>query len=390
MSPRTTIPLAAALLLTAGLTAAACGGAPAPTPAPAADANAGAAAPSDAAAVVHIDAAMAASLRIDPVTLHTVPRELRTTGKVQFDETRIARLLAPVAGQVTGLTVGVGAHVRQGEAVFYLRSRDASSAIEDHLDAERDLDLSQKTVTITQDLYDHQGASRLALEQALNDLAKSRAHVDRTAAALATLGLKPAGGEGPVDARIPVDSPITGAVIERHISDGQFVQPDPNPLLVIADLSSVWVEADAFERDIHLLRTGQSAEVTTAAYPDEQFRARVELISDVLDPATRTVKVRFLVTNPAFKLKPEMFATVTLFVEEQEQALIIPASAVLTEGDRTFVYVATGDRTFARRPVEIAAGAADTRRVVHGLQAGDRVVTSGVVQLRGLEDRGGN
>jgi cobalt-zinc-cadmium efflux system membrane fusion protein len=388
MNPRTIKMYLAALSLATGVTSAACGGAASPVPP--AEAPAAPATPADAAAVVRIDPAMASSIKIETVTLQSVPRELRTSGKVQFDESRIARLLAPVQGQVTGLAVGVGDRVQKGDPVFYLRSRDAALAIEDQLDAQRDLDLSQKTLTVTQDLFEHQGASRLALDQALNDFAKAKARVDRTAAALGTLGLKAADGDKPVDARIPVTSPLSGAVIERHVSDGQFVQPDPNPLMVIADLSSVWVEADAFERDIHLLRTGQSAEVTTAAYPDERFRAQVAHISDVLDPATRTLKVRFQVTNPGLKLKPEMFATVTLFVEEREQALLVPASAVLTEGDRTFVYVASGDRTFARKPVEIATGANDTRRVLRGLQPGDRVVTSGVVQLRGLEDRGGN
>ncbi len=190
-----------------------------------------------------------------------------------------------------------------------------------------------------------------------------------------------------LDPRVPVSSPVDGVVLERHASDGQYVQPDPTPLLTIANLSTVWVEADVFERDLHLVRVGCAAEVTTAAYPDRLFRARVARISDVVDPATRTLKVRFVTANPDLRLKPEMFATVTLFVGGAQDAIVVPPAAVLTEGPNAFVYVALDRRTFARRRVELAPDAsADARRIVKGIRPGDRVVTSGAVLLRGHED----
>jgi len=344
--------------------------------------------PVDAVALVRIDPSMVSALHVETVNLHTVSRILRATGKVQFDESRLSRVLAPVTGQVTGLTASVGDRVRKGDPIFYLNSRDAAVALEDNLVAHHDLDLAEKTLTMTQDLFDHQAASRIALQQAQNDVAKTHLRVDRTEAALAAIGVQDHSDSGRLDPRVPVTSPVTGAIIERHVSDGQYVQLDPAPLLTIADLSTVWVEADVFERDLHLLRAGQSAEVTTTAYPDERFRAKVARVSDVVDPATRTVKVRFLVVNPALRLKPEMFATVTLFVDDVEQAITVPTSAVLTEGDRSFVYVALDDRTFARRLVETAAEARDSRRILRGVKPGDRVVTSGAILLRGQEDRG--
>jgi cobalt-zinc-cadmium efflux system membrane fusion protein len=279
--------------------------------------------------------------------------------------------------------------VPQGTTLFSLRSRDASQAVEDHVDAVRDLDLAEKTLALTQDLFDHDAASRIALEQAQSDLAKAKARLARADDALSAIGLRrPDDPDATIDPRIPVTSPIAGTVIERHANDGQYVQPDPSPLLVIADLSQVWVEADVFERDLHLLRTGQSATVTTTAYPDEQFVARVDRISDLLDPATRAAKVRFVVANHSAQLKPEMFANVALLVDEQEQALAIPASAVITDGDQTFVYVEVDAHTFARRSVEVSADTHDLRRVLHGLAVGDRVVTAGAVQLRAQETGG--
>jgi multidrug efflux pump subunit AcrA (membrane-fusion protein) len=260
--------------------------------------------PVDSAAF-HIDQAMAVSLEVRPVALHDEPHELRTTATVQFDESRLARVLAPVAGQVSQLHVNVGDRVEEGEPMFYLRSRDAAAAMEDAMGALHDLDFAEKTLAITQDSYDHQAASRIALQQAEADVAKGRLRVYRTEASLGAIGISAPYDLSRLDPRVPVTSPITGAVIDRHLTEGQYVQPDSTPLLTIADLSAVWIT--------------------------------------------------------------------------------VPASAVLTEGDKSFVYVAIDDRTFARRAVEVSADARGSCRILSGLKEGDRIVTTGAVLLRGQE-----
>jgi cobalt-zinc-cadmium efflux system membrane fusion protein len=333
---------------------------------------------------------MAASIKVAAVELKSVPRLLRAAGKVQFEENRLARVLAPVAGEVTGLRLKVGDQVRKDQTLFSLNSRDAAAALEDHVDAHRDLDLAEKTLAVTKDLFDHQAASQLSLEQAQNDVAKAKTKVNRTEAALVAIGLSAddAAG-GAIDARVPVISPIAGAVIETKVTEGQYVQTDSTPLVTIADLSEVWVDADVFERDVHVVHVGESAVVTTTAYPDDQFRARVERISETLDPATRTIKVRFLVSNPTLRLKPEMFADVVLALESTEEAISVPTSAIFTDGDRLFVYVAIDNVTFARRSIEAVSESADRRRILRGLSPGDRVVVDGAVLLRAQEDRNG-
>jgi cobalt-zinc-cadmium efflux system membrane fusion protein len=346
--------------------------------------------PADTTRQVHIDQSMAASIKVAAVELKSVPRLLRAAGKVQFEDNRLAKVLAPVAGEVTGLRLKVGDQVRKDQTLFSLNSRDAAAALEDHLDAHRDLDLAEKTLAVTKDLFDHQAASQLSLEQAQNDVAKAKTKVNRTEAALVAIGVSAddAAG-GAIDARVPVISPIAGAVIETKVTEGQYVQTDSTPLVTIADLSEVWVDADVFERDVHLVHVGESAVVTTTAYPDDQFRARVERISETLDPATRTIKVRFLVSNPTLRLKPEMFADVVLALESTEDAISVPTSAIFTDGDRLFVYVAIDNVTFARRSIEAVSESADRRRILRGLAPGDRVVVDGAVLLRAQEDRNG-
>jgi len=348
---------------------------------------------SDPNAVV-VDAQMAKAITVEPAAVREVSTVLTIAGKVQFDEDRLARVLAPLPGQITGLAVKVGDPVAKGQRLFTIASRDAAAAIGEHIEAQKDLDLAEKTASMTEDLFNHEAASRISLQQAQNDLAKAKARVARSEEALRVLGLTAAADSADprLDGRVPIVSPIAGSVIERRITDGQFVQSDSTPLVTIGNLSEVWVLGDVFERDLRLVTKGQAAAVTTAAYPGESFDGRVDYISDTIDPDSRTAKLRVRVANPRGELKPEMYASIALRVTDHQSALVVPARAVFTEVGRTFVFVDTGapssgrsgetGRRFVRRPVDVAPEQGADRRVTSGVSAGERVVADGALLLR--------
>lgn len=268
-----------------------------------------------------------------------------------------------------------------------INSREVTAAVGEHIESHKDLELADKTAAMTQDLYDHQAASKMALQQAQNDLAKARSRVARTEEALGVLGLRDETELARFVGRVPIPSPLTGTLIERMVTDGQFVQTDSMPIITVADLSSVWVIGDIFERDLHLVTTGQTAIVSTTAYPGEQFQGRVDYISDVIDPATRTAKVRVSVPNQRGRLKPEMFASITLGVGEAEHVLTVPARATFTEDGRTWVFVLTAPGRFVRRSIDVVQDEGTERRVLRGLQAGDQVVVDGALLLRQEEEK---
>jgi RND family efflux transporter MFP subunit len=149
----------------------------------------------------------------------------------------------------------------------------------------------------------------------------------------------------------------------------------------------VWVIGDLFERDLRFVRRGQPAVVTTSAYPGEQFEGKVNYISESIDPASRTAKVRVSVANPAGRLKPEMYAAVALAVEGDERTPTVPANAIFTEEGRSFVYVELAPGRFVRRAVEVAAGEGPSRRVLTGLRLGERIVVDGALLLRQEEQQ---
>lgn len=334
-----------------------------------------------------VDEATAKAITVDAVQERTQSRTLTVAGKVQFDDARVARVLAPVSGQALDVRAKVGDRVRKGDALFTINSREAGAALGELIEGHKDLDLAEKTATMTEDLFNHQAASRIALQQAQNDLAKAGARVARSEEALRVLGLSSEDDLSRFNGRLPIVSPLSGTVIERHVTEGQFVQPDSTPLVVAADLGVVWVLGDIFERDLHLVAVGDKASITAAAYPGERFQGRVEYVSDVIDPATRTAKVRVSVPNTGGRLKPEMFATISLGVAESERVVVVPTRATFVDAGRTWVYVCTAPGRFERRAVDVADAESGDQRVLGGLKPGDRVVVDGALLLRREEDK---
>lgn len=331
---------------------------------------------------IAVDENMRASLTVKPVSERDTASVLTLSGKVQFDEDRVARVLAPIAGQIVGVRVKVGDRVSVGETICSINSREAAAAVAEHMESRTDLDLAEKNSAMTHDLFEHEAASRIAVQQAETELAKAQARFARTSEALNVLGLAGEKNLPRFNGRVPIVSPIAGVIIERRVTEGQFVQADPAPMLTVANLETVWVMGDLFERDLRLVRDGQAAAITTTAYPDETFHGRVDYISDSIDPATRTAKVRIRVPNPGGRLKPEMFVTVSLQVTGRARVLVVPTTAVFSEGGRSYVYVEVDANRFRKRPVDIAHDEGTERRVLSGLQPGDRVVVDGVLLLR--------
>jgi len=338
-------------------------------------------------AVVLTDAKLS-DIRTDEVRERARPGTLAASGKVQFDEGRVGRVLVPLAGPILELRAQVGDLVTKGQTLCVVQSREAALAVGDHIESHKDLELAEKTAAMTQDLFDHQAASKIALQQALNDLAKARSRVARNEEALRALGLHDEDINAQTSGRVPVVSPLAGSVIERRVIEGQLAPADGAPIFTIADLSSVWVVGDIFERDLQAVAVGDNATITTTAYPGEPFSGRVTYISAVIDPATRTVKVRLSVPNPNGRLKPEMFASIVFGARAHDRVLTVPSRAAFTEEGRTWVYIAQGQGRFLRRAIEVAQEAGDERRVLSGLQAGDRVVVDGVLLIRQEEQRG--
>ncbi|HXT63221.1 MAG TPA: efflux RND transporter periplasmic adaptor subunit [Pyrinomonadaceae bacterium] len=326
------------------------------------------------------------------------------TGKVLVPEDRTA-VIGPVnQGRIVKLYAGQGTRVRRGQRLAELESADIDQAEADYLKASADAEnakrsaaaeikLAQQTYDRTKALYEKTVVPGKNMQSAEHDLEVAKANAENSLAstrvaltaarrhllilgmtdsAIDALGKKPG-----LAATFALNSPIDGVVVERNATIGATVGTDASVFKII-DISRVWIDANVFEKDLQRVRVGQSVKVTTTAFPGTTFAGRVIFVNSVVDPDSRTVKVRTEVPNPDSRLKPDMFANVEIITDVASNAISVPQSAVLEDGGKSFVFVfVPEDKTYKKLQVQTGIKTGDRVEIVDGLKAGDRVVIKG-------------
>jgi RND family efflux transporter MFP subunit len=300
-------------------------------------------------------------IRTGVVKRGPVRRTVRTVGVIDFDETALAEVSTKFRGWVEKLYVdSTGKQMHRGDPLFEIYSPELFLAQTEYL-----LTLGSPT---NQDSV----ASQLRKTAAMTKLRYWDISEDQIAELEHT--------------RVPrktlrMTAPRDGIVVEKMVVEGQMVEPGMK-LYRLADLASVWIQAQIYEQDLPVIRLGQEAVVTLASLPDPKFRGRVTYIYPMVDEKTRTAKVRMEFHNPGYFLKPGMYATVEIAADLNPSALLVPDMAVLRSGEKNTVFVALDDGHFEPRSVIIGARTDENYyEVVHGLKEGEKVVTSGQFML---------
>jgi Cu(I)/Ag(I) efflux system membrane fusion protein len=280
----------------------------------------------------------------------------RTVGRVAVDETRVHHVALKFSGFIEQVFVDyVGKPVRAGEPLFSIYSPDVVSAEDEYLLAVRTRDaLGPGSAGSGEDLV---SAARERLK--LWDIPEAEIRrLERTQKAQRT---------------VTINTPMSGVVTKKDVVMGHRVAEGDMPY-EITDLSQVWVLADAYESDLARVKLGTPAVLTLQAFPNREFPGKVIFIDPILDPKTRTAKVRLAFPNPTGELKPEMFGEVTLRTPSRK-GLSIPTDAIIDSGTRKVVFVSLGEGKFRPQEVKIGATDGDRSEVLEGLKAGDEVVT---------------
>jgi cobalt-zinc-cadmium efflux system membrane fusion protein len=332
-----------------------------------------------------------ARVTLEPVINRPVGNEVVTSGKVTFDDLRVAHIYSPVTGRVTKILADPGQRVRENAPLAVIESPDVGNAFADLAKAQADLIAAEHDFNRQQDLYQAHAGSQRDFEAAEDNFRKAKAEMER-ARRKAALFRKAAGDD--VTQGFTLRTPIAGEVVARNVNPGIEVQGQYSggtavELFTVGELDEVWVTADVFEMDIGRVHRGATVTVKAVAYPNETFTGQVDYITDALDPVTRTARVRCSIANRDRKLKPEMYTTVSIAVEGTP----VPAvarSAVLHIAEQTVVFVESGQAPdgrlkFARKVVAVdESEGADYVPVLRGLQRGDRVVSSGAILLSAM------
>lgn len=318
-----------------------------------------------------------ARLQIGPARIEKISTRLVVPATVESDPARTAKITPPLAGRVVKLFVRFGASVKKGDPLLTIDSPDLVAAQTDYLKARSALAQADRTLGRQKDLQQHGIGAQKELEQAQTDQEVAKGEFERAAVRLKLLGSDP----GQLGQPLIVRSPIDGRVVDAAVAPGEFHNDQNAVLMTIADLTMVWVTASVQEKDIRRVKAGEAANAAFAAYPGESFPGHVLFVGDLLDPDTRTIKVRIAFANDDGRLKPGMFATATFTATAQPEVVVDTESLVLI-GDKTFVFVETAPWTFLRRSVTTGQTQGKLAVITKGLEQGERVVMQNAVLLQ--------
>ncbi|MDH4064543.1 MAG: efflux RND transporter periplasmic adaptor subunit [Acidobacteriota bacterium] len=340
--------------------------------------------------------ATAAGIEVAPARIVERSDTLEASGVVTFDERRTARMGSLVEGVVHEIRVQPGDTVARGAVVARLHTHVVHDAWAAYFKAQAELQRLESELTFAktaasraEQLVEDRALSRQELERARADvmaaelaLVAGRAEVTRTVQELEHYSITPHPDSDPREQEdVPVVAPFAGVVIERLATEGSAVTPG-TPLLVISDLSRVWIAVEVDETLVGRVKAGSVAAIRTAAYPDQTFTGTLTAVGDVVNPTTRRVTLRIEAPNADRRLKPQMFVTATLGAAAPRRMLVVPAGAVQEMEGETVVFVRTGADRFARRAVTTGTDAGGEVEIVRGLGDGDMVVTAGAFLLK--------
>jgi len=328
----------------------------------------------DGDVVVLAEPDKATFLKVEPV-LKDEGGMLHLPGRLVWNEDRTVRVVPQVAGRVLRIQAEVGDKVRSGQGLAVLASQDYGQALADARKAQADLLVSKQAFERNRQLFEAGVIAEKDWQQVQADSTRVQAEATRTSEYLLTLG-------GDNRGTYVLKTPLAGVVVERNLNPGLEFRPDQmsSPLFVVTDPGSLWIQLDAREFDLAALKSGEKFSFDVKQYPGERFHGVIRHVADFVDPVSRTIKVRGEVANDDRRLKGEMFVTAGIDLPASS-ALRVPAKAILLMGEKRYVFVELAAGRYLRKEIEAGAERDGLVDVFSGVQAGEKVVVEGNLNL---------
>ena len=344
-------------------------------------------------------------LAVQAAETRSVIETLQVTGSVGANETRVGHIRPITQGRILSVSVRLGDTVRAGQSLAVYDNIELGEILGQYGVGLAELEkaraaseVSQKSLERARNLVALGAVAQAEVERRNAEYATAIAGINTQRAELARIeekmhrfGLTDTEIKATVDAtggrehrevsRTTLRAPFNGVVTKYDIAEGEVVGAD-REVFTIADLSTVWVQADVYEKDIAAVRKDLPVKVAVDSYPGESFQGRITYISDILDPKTRTAKVRCEVLNPTGRLKLDMFANIVIPTPKGRSAVMVPSSALQQINDRQLVFVQVAENEFERRDVKLGSREGDWVEIVSGVKPGDRVATTGSFDLK--------
>jgi cobalt-zinc-cadmium efflux system membrane fusion protein len=330
-----------------------------------------------------------------PAELTELKEYFRVTGTVQPIDSRVGEVGPLARGRILEVHARVGDRVQAGQTLATFDNVEAGELIAQEQSARADLErLRAQLIPATRQTersrrladvgagaekdYESSKAEQAGVEA---NIRSQQAVIDSIRLRLRRFGVSDDPDRGTF--RTTLKAPFAGVVTKAMASPGDVVDAG-RPVFIVADLSRVWVQAEVYEKDLGRIRVGQDAFITVDTYPKETFVGHVAYVSDVLDPQTRTARVRCEVNNRDMRLKTDMFANIELPTNFSKQAIAVPSSALQQVEGKNVVFVRRSPTQFEKREVEKGVTVREMTEIVSGLKAGEPVVTQGAFHLKSI------
>jgi len=345
-----------------------------------------------------VEAFEIAGITVAPAETRVLVPTIKVTGTLSYDERRMAIATAHIGGRITAVVADYGQRVSPGEVLAWIDSPELGAAQADYRRAKSMARLRRAEFERAELLLEGQAISRGELLRREVDWRAAQAELQTAEQKLHILGLTPSDIEAlssnqtGAGHEYPVRSPIQGRVTEREAVTGRVVSAD-DELFTVAELDSLWLFLQVFEKDLPSVREGAAVTLTCESHPEERFRGTIDFVGQVLDPHSRTIQARAVIVNPEGELKPGMFVYASIEAQRADGVaparLTVPTAAVASLDGRDVVFVQAAERSFEVHAVELGESSGDWVEIRSGISAGEPIAISGVFILKSEVLKGG-
>jgi len=315
------------------------------------------------------------TLTMDSVRMGQMIHSFELTGQVDFNQDNVINMYPLISGVIQDIHVVLGDYVTEGQVLGMIKSSEMAQYSSDMEKAKSNQSLAEVNYEKTKDMYRRGLASKTDSLSAAVSLEQAKAEVIRSERVLKINGNNTAGD-------FVVKAPISGFIVQKLVNNNQVIRTDnTSPLFTISDLKEVWILANAYESNVDNIHMNDAVEVTTLSKPDRIFKGKVDKIMQVIDPASKALKIRISIPNTDYLLKPQMFANARVVNTEDKQTLCIPSSALIFDHSQYYVLVYSGHGIADIRQVQYLDTYAKKAYLSGGVNKGDRVIASGALQI---------
>jgi len=314
---------------------------------------------------------------IDTVKMGRVSESIKFNGMVDFNTDKTVNVFPLITGNVQDVNVMPGDFVHAGQVLGIVKSAEIANYNSALINAESNVTLTARQLAQQKDLFKSGLASQV-------DITSAEANYDQAVAAkTAAEKVLNINGDNK-NGEYFIKAPIDGFIVQKNLTNGMAIRTDNNTgLFTISDLKNVWVQANVYEENIGRVHEGEEADVTTISYPDKVFKGKINKIMDVIDPTSKVMKMRVVLDNSGYILKPQMFATVTVNNTGNQQAITISSKDLVFDHSQYYVIVITGKKDVQIRPVEIISINGNAAYIKSGLKPGEQIVGSQALLIYG-------